>query len=80
MLHLFEGHTDYIIDVAFSPDGKQVVSKANDKAIKVWDLESERLVRTLKAFAWGVKSRGVYPKRASDHFFWGRERHQSMGY
>ena len=30
-------HSDYIRSVAFSPDGKTIVSGSNDKTIKVWD-------------------------------------------
>ena len=30
-------HGDYIRSVAFSPDGKTIVSGAIDKTIKVWD-------------------------------------------
>ena len=30
-------HSDYVRSVAFSPDGKTIVSGSDDKAIKVWD-------------------------------------------
>ena len=30
-------HSDYINSVAFSPDGKTIVSGSDDKTIKVWD-------------------------------------------
>lgn len=33
--------------VAFTPDGKTLITGGRDNAVKVWDLESKKLVRTL---------------------------------
>ena len=30
-------HSKYVYSVAFSPDGKTIVSGSKDKTIKVWD-------------------------------------------
>jgi len=30
-------HSDYVMSVAFSPDGTKIVSGSADKTIKVWD-------------------------------------------
>ena len=32
-----DAHSDVIYSVAFSPDGKTIVSGSRDKTIKVWD-------------------------------------------
>jgi WD40 repeat protein len=38
--HPFEGHTDLICAVAFSPDGKHIVTGSKDSTICVWDSET----------------------------------------
>src|SRR5262249_4715907 len=32
----FEGHTERVYRIAFSPDGKRVASVSNDRTIRVW--------------------------------------------
>ena len=36
----FEGHTDKVISVVFSPDGKHIVSGSSDKTIQMWDAQT----------------------------------------
>ena len=36
-LHTLTGHTSWVVDVAFSPDGQRIVSGSYDKTLKIWD-------------------------------------------
>jgi WD40 repeat protein len=40
----FEGHTSMVTSVAFSPDGKHIVSGSGDQTVQVWDAESGQVV------------------------------------
>ncbi|HPB30397.1 MAG TPA: NB-ARC domain-containing protein, partial [Candidatus Sumerlaeota bacterium] len=37
---IFHGHTDRINSVAYSPDGKRIISGSRDKTLRVWDASS----------------------------------------
>ncbi|TDL15641.1 WD40 repeat-like protein [Rickenella mellea] len=41
--HVLEGHTGSVLSVAYSPDGKQIVSGSVDCTIRVWDVPTESL-------------------------------------
>jgi WD40 repeat protein len=40
------GHNNYIQDIIFSPNGRQLASYALDKTIKTWDISSGELLRS----------------------------------
>jgi tricorn protease-like protein len=42
-----KGHRDSVLAVAFSPDGKQIVSGGMDKTVKIWDVASGTVVREM---------------------------------
>src|SRR5271163_4817565 len=41
---ILSGHTDEVNSAAFSPDGRRIVSGADDKSIRVWDAETGQTV------------------------------------
>jgi glucose repression regulatory protein TUP1 len=36
------GHSDYVYSLAFSPDGKTLVSSSGDTTLRLWDTEPLR--------------------------------------
>jgi len=42
------GHKALIMDIAFTPDGKYLISASNDKTIRVWDLAQPGTARILR--------------------------------
>ena len=47
-LRTLKGHSTFVQSVAFSPDGRQIVSGSNDQTIKLWDTESGAELATFK--------------------------------
>ena len=41
------GHSKYVRSVAYSPDGKHIVSGSGDRTVKVWDSQTGKEVRVL---------------------------------
>jgi serine/threonine protein kinase len=44
-IHQFVGHTQGVVDVAFSPGGRTAVSGGDDKIVFLWDLEAGKEIR-----------------------------------
>ena len=55
-LQTLEGYSRWVYSVAFSPDGKQVVSGSNDKTVRLWDAGTGAPLQTLKGHSASVRS------------------------
>lgn len=47
-VHNLQGHTDFIWDMAFSPDSRRLATASNDKTVKIWDTQTGREIRTFR--------------------------------
>jgi len=56
-----EWHTSGIVEVAFSHDGRQIISGSGDNTIKLWDATSGRLIRTYSGHTSSIRSVALSP-------------------
>ncbi|PVF95652.1 hypothetical protein CPB86DRAFT_816988 [Serendipita vermifera] len=57
------GHTGSVNSVAFSPDGRQIVSGSHDKTVRIWDAETGQTIgKSLEGHATVVSSVAFSPK------------------
>jgi WD40 repeat protein len=55
------GHTDYVICVTFSPDGKALASGSCDDTIKLWDAATAKDQATLKGHTQFIRTIAYSP-------------------
>ena len=55
---VFEGHSSWILDAAFAPDGSHIVTCSSDRSVRIWDPSSRSCTQAFHDVhtdqVWGV--------------------------
>jgi WD40 repeat protein len=60
-LRELQGHSKWIMCVAFSPDGSQLVSGSQDETVRLWSVAGGKLLKVLTEHSHSVKSVAFHP-------------------
>jgi len=60
-LHCMTGHTDRVLCVAFSPDGRTLATGSADKSVRLWESHSSKELHRLEGHAHHVRSMAWSP-------------------
>src|SRR5438552_1137043 len=60
-LNVFEGHSNFVWSVAFSPDGQTLASGSADHSIRLWDVSNRQCFQTLQGHTNWVFVLGFSP-------------------
>ena len=55
-LRTFEGHSDFVLSVCLSADGKYALSGSSDKTLKLWEVSTGQCLRTFEGHSGPVNS------------------------
>ncbi|MDP2767727.1 MAG: hypothetical protein Q8O41_09815, partial [Candidatus Methanoperedens sp.] len=61
LLCTLEGHSDWVLAVAVTADGRRAISGSRDKTLKVWNLETGKELHTLAGHTGSVSAVAVMP-------------------
>src|SRR6266511_5927444 len=61
LIRTFNGHVHWTLSVAFSPDGRTVLSGSYDNTLKLWDVATGTEIRTFAGHSSSVHSVAFSP-------------------
>ena len=69
-LKTFQGHSSYVYGVAFSPDGRTVVSGSSDKTLKLWSVSGGECLKTFQGHSLSYCTQCGIQSRWKDRCIW----------